>query len=406
MTGLTTGKTYHFRVVATNDAGTARGGDQTFVSSAAPSVSTKAASSVGDTTAKLNGSVNPNGQAATYYFEYGTSTSYGAKSPAAGIAAGTSTKSVSANVTGLVAGAIYHARLVAANASGTTLGADVTFTTSGKPVVHTNGPSAVTGTSATLSGTVDRNGHPTTWYFEFGTTTGYGTKTATQNASSSAGAHTVSVPISGLASGITYHARLVATSSAGAGYGADVAFTTLGPPVTLSASSATVTYGGHVMLHGTVSTKQENVSVAVFASRNGNSFTAVTTVLTGAGGTWSLGVKPVIRTDYKALYGGGSMTKTVAVRPSVSLRMPSRGQFSTHVGGVHSFKGRVVQLQRHRLNGGWLTVSRNRLNSRSNAVFRPHLPFGRSVLRVTISSAQAGSGYLAGYSAGLAYRRR
>jgi hypothetical protein len=406
VTGLTIGRTYHFRVVATSDAGTSRGADKTFVSSTAPAVTTKAASSVADTTARLNGSVNPNGQATTYYFEYGTSTSYGTKTAAASAGAGTSAKSVSAAVSGLVPGAVYHFRLVATNASGTTLGADLAFATSGKPVVQTAAPTAVTGTSATLTGTVDRSGHATTFYFEFGTTTGYGTKTATQNASASAGPHAVSVPIAALAPGLTYHVRLVATSSAGAGYGADMTFTTLGPAVTLSLSSATVTYGRRVVLHGAVSSKQANASVGVFASRNGGSFTAVATVLTGAGGTWSLSVKPVIRTAYKALFAGGSMVKTVAVRPGVTLRTPSRGQFATHVAGIHSFKGRVVQLQRHRLNGSWLTVARTKLRSGSTAVFHPSLPFGRSVLRVTITAAQAGSGYLAGYSAGLSYRRR
>src|SRR2546422_216955 len=46
VTGLTSGRTYHFRLVATSDAGTSRGADQTFVASAAPTVTTKAASSV------------------------------------------------------------------------------------------------------------------------------------------------------------------------------------------------------------------------------------------------------------------------------------------------------------------------------------------------------------------------
>jgi hypothetical protein len=73
---------------------------------------------------------------------------------------------------------------------------------------------------------------------------------------------------------------------------------------------------------------------------------------------------------------------------------------------LRSFKGRVVQLQRRRSNGSWLTIARTRLGAGSIAVFRPQLPRGRSVVRVAISAQQAGTGYLAGYSAGLAYRRR
>jgi hypothetical protein len=64
-----------------------------------------------------------------------------------------------------------------------------------------------------------------------------------------------------------------------------------------------------------------------------------------------------------------------------------------------------VQLQRHRLDGRWVTISRNRLNSRSTAAFRPRLPHGRSQLRVAIGGAQVGAGYVAGYSAWLTIRR-
>jgi hypothetical protein len=406
VTGLTTGRTYHFRIVATNDAGTAHGGDQSFVSSASPVVTTKAASSVGDTTARLNGSVDPQGAATTYYFDYGTSTGYGAKTAAASVGAGTSARSVSAAITGLAGATTYHFRLVAANATGSTTGADQTFTTTGKPTVRTGAASALTGTTATLAGTIDPFGHSTGWYFEFGTTTGYGTKTASTNAGANPGTKSVSIPISGLIPGTTYHFRLVGANSAGANYGADVTFTTVGPAVTVSAAAPMVVYGRSVMLRGAISSKQANASVAVYASRNGGSFTSVATVLTGTEGAWSLGVKPVIRTTYKVLYGGGSAVTTVFSRPAVSFKSLSRGRFATHVGGVHSFRGRVVQLQRHRFNGTWLTIARTRLGVGSKAVFRPHLPFGRSVVRVTITSGQAGTGYLAGYSAAHAYRRR
>ena len=179
------------------------------------------------------------------------------------------------------------------------------------------------------------------------------------------------------------------------------------PAVTISASATTVVFGRRVTLHGTVSSKQANASVGVYALRQGaGSFTAVATVLTGAGGTWSLSVKPAIRTTYKALFGGGSAVKTVFVRPAVSLAARSNGRFATHVAGARSFAGRVVQLQRQRPNGSWLTIGRTRLNGRSAAVFHPRLPHGRSFLRVAISQSQAGAGYLAGYSARLSYRQR
>jgi hypothetical protein len=57
------------------------------------------------------------------------------------------------------------------------------------------------------------------------------------------------------------------------------------------------------------------------------------------------------------------------------------------------------------LNGGWVTISRNRLSSRSTAVFHPSLPHGRVQLRVAIGASQVGVGYVAGYSAWLTIRR-
>jgi hypothetical protein len=407
VTGLTAGTTYHFRLVATNDAGTSRGSDHTFVASAAPTVTTKAASNVKDASASLNGSVDPNGQATSYYFDYGTSTSYGSKTPVASAGSGTSTKSVSAAVATLAGGTTFHFRLVATNAAGTSVGSDQTFTTSGQPVVHTSAPTGVTGTSATLTGTVDPNGHATSWHFDYGLTTGYGGKTASQNAGSSHGARTASAPIGGLTPGTTYHVRLVATSSAGTAYGADTTFTTVGPAVTIAASAGTVIYANRVTLHGTVSSKQANASVAVYAERaGGSSFTAVATVLTGTGGVWSLIVRPPVQTTYKALFGNGTAVTTVNVRPAVSLVARAHGRFATHVAGIRSFAHRIVYLQRHRLDGRWISISHVRLGSRSTAVFRPRLPRGRSVLRVVIPAGQAGPGYLTGYSALLAFRRR
>ena len=44
---------------------------------AKPTVTPEAATAVTDTGATLKGSVNPNGESTTYWFEYGTSTSYG-----------------------------------------------------------------------------------------------------------------------------------------------------------------------------------------------------------------------------------------------------------------------------------------------------------------------------------------
>jgi Ca2+-binding RTX toxin-like protein len=92
-----------------------------------PSVITGAATGVFPRTATLEGVVSPQGAAATYRFEYGTSAAYGSSTPSASAGAGTADQRVSAPIGGLLSRTTYHYRLVATNAAGTTLGADRTF---------------------------------------------------------------------------------------------------------------------------------------------------------------------------------------------------------------------------------------------------------------------------------------
>jgi hypothetical protein len=122
---------------------------------------------------------------------------------------------VSRSLTGLSAATTYHYRLVAKNASGTANGGDGLFTTASPPVVVTSPATGVGPTTATLGGTVDPNGEPTSWFVEYGTSTSYGSKSATADAGSGTAAKAVSVAVTGLTAGKTYHFRLVGTSSAG-----------------------------------------------------------------------------------------------------------------------------------------------------------------------------------------------
>ena len=121
---------------------------------------------------------------------------------------------------------------------------------------------------------------------------------------------------------------------------------------------------------------------------------------------WTLRVSPRIATTYKAVWAGNtSPSVTIGVHPAISLRALGRLRFATHVTGVRSFRGRIVQLQRRRLDGSWVTIARVRLNAGSNAVFHPRLARGRSTLRIAFSVNQAGGGYLAGFSRAITVRR-
>ena len=75
----------------------------------------------------LSGTVNPNGGATTYQFQWGPTSTYGNTTAATSAGSGSSAVAASATITGLTAGTIYHYRLTATNSGGTSYGADATF---------------------------------------------------------------------------------------------------------------------------------------------------------------------------------------------------------------------------------------------------------------------------------------
>lgn len=96
---------------------------------AAPTVTTVAATSITTTNARLNSTVNPNSDAATLFFQYGLTTSYGSTSTTSLI--GTNSGSYGLTVSNLLGGTTYHFRAAAYNRAGTNFGSDLTFTTLG-----------------------------------------------------------------------------------------------------------------------------------------------------------------------------------------------------------------------------------------------------------------------------------
>ena len=130
ISGLSKSTTYHYRVVAENAAGKSVGKDRTFKLEP-PKAITDAATAVGSTEATLNGTVDPESSATSYWFEYGETESYGIKIPLTPASAGSGTASVavSQTPTGLKKNTTYHFRVVAENAVGLTKGADKAFTT-------------------------------------------------------------------------------------------------------------------------------------------------------------------------------------------------------------------------------------------------------------------------------------
>jgi hypothetical protein len=90
------------------------------------------------TAASVAGTVNPEGGATQAFFQYGLdlsqrgpgadTTLYDQSTPPQPVGTDTANHDVTASLSGLIPGALYHIRLVAINSAGTTFGPDQTFT--------------------------------------------------------------------------------------------------------------------------------------------------------------------------------------------------------------------------------------------------------------------------------------
>ena len=190
----------------------------------APSVVTDYETDVTVSGATLHGKVDPHGCVTTYHFEYGTTTAYGMATSETAAGSGTSSVPTAAAVTGLAPHTVYHFRIVASSAAGTTDGSDRMFRTklacvpgggARPPAVVTDHATQVSSTSALLLGKVDPHGCPTTYQFQYGTTTAYGKITQIGEAGSGTRSVLATAAIAGLTPDTVYRFRIVATSGAG-----------------------------------------------------------------------------------------------------------------------------------------------------------------------------------------------
>jgi phosphodiesterase/alkaline phosphatase D-like protein len=185
------------------------------LAAAPPSALTGNATSVKDTSAVLHGTVNPNGAATSYYFQWGTTTSYGTNGPTKSAGSGTKSQSVEQTAGNLKPGTTYHYRLVATSKSGTTMGADNTFTTTA-PTVSTGPATQLSTSGATLTGTVNPNGKKTTWYFQWGKSGSFTQQTKAETLAAGSTPQTVTATLTGLQPATVYQYRLVASHTSGA----------------------------------------------------------------------------------------------------------------------------------------------------------------------------------------------
>jgi hypothetical protein len=129
LTALQAGRTYHYRLVASNEFGTTVGKDMSFRVGARPGIAALGTESVTDTSAELTARIDPVGFDTSYRFEYGETNGYGTAVPALDgeLPGDGGTAEVRESIQGLIPGVVYHFRVTASNQWGTRTSEDGTF---------------------------------------------------------------------------------------------------------------------------------------------------------------------------------------------------------------------------------------------------------------------------------------
>jgi hypothetical protein len=243
---------------------------------------------------------------------------------------------------------------VATNGSGTTLGADRTFTTDKlpPPVAVTLKPREVTATSAKLAGGINPKGQATSYYFQYGTTGAFGSQTPTAGVAAGNKRVNVLVSIARLKPDTTYHFRVVASNPAGTSTGNDTTFTTSKGPggVTILASPNPIVLGQGATISGrALPPRTDHLPVVLErATSPFGPWLSGRTAVTGKTGAYSFqGVAPGSNTWFRAdVDGVDSRPVLVLVRFRVQVLVSSH---TPAQGSLVRFSGRVAPGHRHHL---------------------------------------------------------
>jgi hypothetical protein len=345
---------------------------------AAPTASTGVSESVTTGSAVVTGVVNPNGAATTYRFEYGTSTAYGLTTDNVDAGAGSADVAARATLTNLTPSTTYHYRVVANQTGAPTpvAGGDRTFRTADRPVapsVDDRAASGVTGTGATLNARINPRGLATSVFFEYGTSTSYGTRTPAVDIGAGTSTITFTAPVGGLRANTRYYYRAVATSAAGVARTSRRTFTTARVPTGVAITPSTVkpTWATGLTITGTVS---GSGTTPVAAEKldfpyQGQWYQAATAT-SNSSGRFTLNVPPFfstarVRVVTRTATVVASGVSTVTVAAKVGLRTSRVSSRRTRVSGSvwPALPNGRASLQRQTKSGRWISVSRRNVTA-------------------------------------------
>ncbi|HWI22850.1 MAG TPA: hypothetical protein VNT22_09580 [Baekduia sp.] len=376
----------------------------------APDATTNPATNVTTVSARLNGTVDPNGTPTSAHFEYGTTTAYGSSTPPLALGDGTSPLGHTRNVTGLVAGTTYHYRVVAVG-DGTVSGADRTFVASAAPTVATGTATAISRTSATLRATVDANGLPTNYRFQYGTAaTNLNRSTPLTAAGAGNSAIAVAANVAGLASNDRIYFRVTATNSSGTRTGSTRSFVTAKALRIASISIPRSRFGGSATITGDLDgtgVSGQTVVVQATAFPFSAPLTQVGSARADSRGNFAVVVNNIQANMRVRIVAAGNVSTVRNLfngsRVGVKLKKARRLRFSGTVTPAAA-NGRV-RIQKRKSNGRWGNVRRGKLAPFTNGRSRYSLSVRRrkGLYRVIVVPRDGGA-HSAGYSRRLRVR--
>jgi hypothetical protein len=277
------------------------------------------------------------------------------------------------------------------------LGAAPSAAVAATPSVSSGGAARVAPTTASFTGKVNPRGLSTSYYFQWGRTTGYGANTPATPVGNGTSTVTAVADVGGLTPDTVYHYRVVATNKDGTARGKDRSFRTKKQPLGLSlaATPNPVTFGDGMVLTGNLS-GTGNAGETIVLRQNPFPFTQGlqpfgNPLVTDKAGNFSIAVLSVpLTTQYQASVSGKSVASPVLTVP-VAVRVGSktnhlsvrRGRKVRFTGSVRPARdGAQVAIQKLGRSGTWVTVAGTITRHRSTAL---------SVYRKTITVRRGGS---------------